>query len=161
MTEDAKRLLVEYADGSPFGTAAVRRQLGGEAMRAARAIESLVGARLARPANRDGATLCKLSARGRDLGSAVLGLRSGWRNDRNAFDQRGMESRAPTLSGGRSSSSRQGCLERLVGLKDPLRLALRRGMISGYSAWRSTAFAGERDLSAVRRNPVPIQRCPA
>lgn len=56
-------------------------------------IESLVGARLARPANRDGATLYKLSARVRDLGSAVLGLRAGWRDDHSARHQHGMDHR--------------------------------------------------------------------
>ncbi|MXX71496.1 MAG: hypothetical protein F4205_06370 [Gemmatimonadetes bacterium] len=81
MTDDAKRVLVEYADGSAFGSVAVRRLLGGGAMRAARAIESIVGAKLDRPANRSGATLYKLSARGRDLGAAVLGLRAGWKGD--------------------------------------------------------------------------------
>jgi len=91
VTEDAKRVLVEFADGSPFGAVAVRRLLGGGARRAARAIESLVGAGFARPADRGGAALFKLSARGRDLGSAVLELRSGWRGDRKARDEHGTD----------------------------------------------------------------------
>ena len=90
MTEDAKRVLVTFADGSPFGPVAVRRLLGCGAKRAARAIDSLVGAGLARPADRGGATLYRLSARGRDLGTAVPGLRSGSKGDREALDADGM-----------------------------------------------------------------------
>ena len=86
MTNDAKRVLVEFADGSPFGAVAVRELLGCGARRAARAIESLVGAGMARPAARGRATLYKLSARGRDLGSAVLELRPGSKGGRKVLD---------------------------------------------------------------------------
>ena len=91
MTDNAKRVLVEFADGSPFGSAAVRRLLGGGTRRAARAIESLVGAGMARPAARGRATLYKLSARGRDLGSAVLGLRPGSEGNREALGAHGID----------------------------------------------------------------------
>ncbi|MDE2943463.1 MAG: hypothetical protein OXT63_04560 [Gemmatimonadota bacterium] len=91
MTDDAKRVLVEFADGSSFGPVAVRRLLGCGARRAARAIESLVGEGFAQPANLGGATLYKLSARGRDLGSAVLELRSGSTGDRDVLDAHGAD----------------------------------------------------------------------
>ncbi|WP_420462812.1 hypothetical protein [Candidatus Palauibacter sp.] len=91
MANDAKRVLVEFADGSPFGPVAVRRLLGCRAKRAARAIESLVGAGLARPTDRGSATLYRLSPRGRDLASAVLELRSGSKGDRKALDTDGMD----------------------------------------------------------------------
>ncbi|WP_420439811.1 hypothetical protein [Candidatus Palauibacter sp.] len=91
MTEDAKRVLVAFADGSPFGPVAVGRLLGGGAKRTARAIDSLVGAGLARPADRGGATLFRLSPRGRDLGTTVLGSRSGSKGDREGLDADGMD----------------------------------------------------------------------
>ena len=91
MTNDPKRVLLEFSDGSPFGPVAVRRLLGCRAKRAARAIESLVGAGLARPTDRGGATLYKLSPRGRDLASAVAEWRPGSKGGRKALDTDGMD----------------------------------------------------------------------
>ena len=88
MTDDAKRVLVEFADGSPFGAADVRRLLRCRALRAGRAIQSLVNAGLARPTDRSGRHIYKISPRGRDLASAVMGLRSRTKGDRKALDAR-------------------------------------------------------------------------
>lgn len=77
MTNDAKRVLVEFADGSPFGTASVRHLLSCRANRPRRAIQSLVNAGLARPTEQGSITRYELSPQGRDLGSAVFELRSG------------------------------------------------------------------------------------
>ena len=76
MTNDAKRVLLEFRDGSPFGQACVRRLLECRVRKARRAIHSLLDAGLALPTEKDGTTRYRLSAQGRDLGSAVLELRS-------------------------------------------------------------------------------------
>ena len=88
MTNDAKRVLLEFADGSPFGPVAVRRLLGCRAKGAARAIESLVNAGLARPTDPGRRTLYELSPRGRDLGSAVFELRSGSKGQQQTRNSR-------------------------------------------------------------------------
>ena len=91
MTNDAKRVLLEFADGSLFGSVTVRRLLGCGAGQAARAIGSLVSQGLARQTDRGGATLYRLTARGRDLGSAVVELRSGQERGRRALDADGSD----------------------------------------------------------------------
>ena len=77
MTDDAKRVLLAFTDGSQFGPVAVQRLFGWGAKRAERAIRSLVKAGLAQPMDRSRRTLYELSPRGRDLGSTVLELRAG------------------------------------------------------------------------------------
>ncbi|MYA33276.1 MAG: hypothetical protein F4164_06355 [Gemmatimonadales bacterium] len=71
MTDDAKKILIEYADGSAFGAMGVRSLLGGSGARAARAIDSLLASGFARPGSDDG-RLYKLTAKGRDLAGAAL-----------------------------------------------------------------------------------------
>ena len=71
-----KRVLLDLADGSPFGPTGVRRVVGCGAKRATRAIPSLVGAGLARPTHPGRMTLYELGPRRRDLGSAVFEWRS-------------------------------------------------------------------------------------
>ncbi|MDE2879649.1 hypothetical protein [Candidatus Palauibacter soopunensis] len=87
--DDAKRVLVEFADGSPFGAADVRLLLRCRALRAGRAIQSLVNAGLARPTDRGGRHLYGISPRGRDLAATVIKLRSRAKEDRKALDTRG------------------------------------------------------------------------
>lgn len=70
MTDDAKKILLEYADGSPFGAMGVRSLLGGSSARAARAIDSLLASGFARLGSDDG-RLYKLTAKGRDLARAA------------------------------------------------------------------------------------------
>ena len=64
VTDDAKRVLLEFRDGSPFGPASVRRLLQYRAKRAGRAIQSLLNAGLARPTDQGRRTLYELSPRG-------------------------------------------------------------------------------------------------
>ncbi len=75
MTDDAKKVLLQYADGSPFGAMGVRSLLGGSAGRAARAIDSLLNSGFARLGSDDG-RLYKLTAKGRDLARAARQLPS-------------------------------------------------------------------------------------
>ena len=89
MTDDAKQVLVEFADGSPLGAADVRLLLRCRAPRAGRAIQSLVNAGLALPPDRGGRHIYKISPRGRDLASAVIKLRSRSKDDRKAFETYG------------------------------------------------------------------------
>ena len=70
MTDDAKKVLLKYADGSPFGAVGVRSLLGGSSVRAARAIDSLLSSGFARLGSDDG-RLYKLTAKGRDLARAA------------------------------------------------------------------------------------------
>ncbi|MCY3704488.1 MAG: hypothetical protein OXH08_03170 [Gammaproteobacteria bacterium] len=91
MTDDAKRVLFEFADGSPFGVAGVRRLLRCRAVRAGRAIQSLVNAGLARSTDRGGGQLYKISPRGRDLASAVIALRPGSKAGRKALGARSID----------------------------------------------------------------------
>jgi len=70
MTDDAKKILLKYADGAPFGAMGVRSLLGGSGVRAARAIDSLLTSGLARLGSDDG-RLYKLTAKGRDLARAA------------------------------------------------------------------------------------------
>lgn len=69
MTEDAKRILFEFADGEPFGITTVRRLLKCRKPRAERALRSLLHADMARrsPGND---RIYKLTPLGRDLGEA-------------------------------------------------------------------------------------------
>lgn len=89
MTNDAKRVLVEFADGSPFGVADVRLLLRCRALRAGRAIQSLVNAGLGWPTDRGGRHLYRISPQGRDLASTVIKLRSRTKDDRRALDTHG------------------------------------------------------------------------
>ena len=66
MTEDAKKVLLEYADGSVFGRMAVRSLLGGSNVRATRAILSLVRAGLVRRHD-GGLRLYRLTPLGREI----------------------------------------------------------------------------------------------
>ncbi|MDE0357761.1 MAG: hypothetical protein OXN92_08455 [Gammaproteobacteria bacterium] len=94
MTDDAKRVLFEFADGSPFGVAGVRRLLRCRTVRAGRAIQSLVNAGLARPTDRGGRQLYRIGPRGRDLAaSAVTALRPGSKGDRKALGAHGIDRR--------------------------------------------------------------------
>ena len=67
MTEDAKRILLEFSDGEPFGITTVRRLLKCRQPRAERALRSLTTAGMARrsPGND---RIYRLTPLGRDLG---------------------------------------------------------------------------------------------
>lgn len=73
MTDDAKRVLLEYADGSMFGLTAVRSLLG-STVRAIRAIDSLTASGHARVKDDGRLSLYRLTAKGRDLAQAAREL---------------------------------------------------------------------------------------
>ncbi|WP_419166732.1 hypothetical protein [Candidatus Palauibacter sp.] len=74
MTDDAKKVLAAFADGSLFGPTAVQRVLGCPARRASRAIRSLEDDGMARIADRGRRRIYRLTPRGRDLGHAAAEL---------------------------------------------------------------------------------------
>ena len=70
MTEDAKKILLTYGDGLPFGLVSVRRLLGGSKSRARRAIDDLLRSGHVRPKDTEAAVLYTLTEVGRDLAEA-------------------------------------------------------------------------------------------
>ena len=67
MTDDAKRILIEFFDGEPFGVTTVCRLLNCPQARAERALRSLVTTGMARR-SRGNDRIYRLTPLGRDLG---------------------------------------------------------------------------------------------